>query len=66
MSLQQDIATAFGSAILTLLFAIDMTYSFGIKEPLDYSVSAFSVSAFLLATFPNYKWSLDQFLNQLN
>lgn len=57
---------AYGSAMLTLLFAVVMTYSFGIKEPVDYSVFAFSASAFLLATFHNYKWSLDQFLNQLN
>jgi putative oxidoreductase len=57
---------AYGTAILTLLFAIAMTYSSGIKEPLDYSVFAFSASAFLLATFHNYKWSIDQFLNQLN
>ena len=57
---------AYASALLTLLFAIAMTYSFGIKEPLDYSVFAFSASAFLLATFHHYKWSIDQFLNQLN
>jgi putative oxidoreductase len=57
---------AYASALLTLLFAIAMTYSFGIKEPLDYSVFAFSASAFLLATFHHYKWSIDQFLNKLN
>lgn len=53
---------AFGAAILTLLFAFAMTYSFGIKEPLDYSVFAFSAGAFLLATMPYYKWSIDQLL----
>jgi len=53
---------AFGAAILTLLFAFAMTYSFGIKEPLDYSVFAFSSGAFLLATMPYYKWSIDQLL----
>lgn len=53
----------FGAAIITLLFAIAMTYSFGIKEPLDYSVFAFSAGAFLLATMPYYKWSIDQLLN---
>jgi putative oxidoreductase len=57
---------AFASALLTLLFAIAMTYSFGIKEPLDYSVFAFSASAFLLATFHHYKWSVDQFLNSID
>lgn len=55
---------ALGAAILTLLFAIAMWYSFGVKEPLDYSVFAFSAGAFLLATLPNYKWSIDQLLNK--
>jgi putative oxidoreductase len=53
---------AFGTALLTLLFAFAMTYSFGIKEPLDYSVFAVSAGAFLLATMPYYKWSIDQLL----
>lgn len=48
---------------LTLLFAGAMTYSFGLKEPLDYSVFAFSAGAFLLATLPAYRWSIDQLLN---
>jgi putative oxidoreductase len=50
------------AAMLTLLFAIAMSYSFGIKEALDYSVFAFSAGAFLLATMPGYKWSIDQLL----
>lgn len=53
---------AFGAALLTLLFAFAMSYSFGIKEPLDYSVFTFSAGAFLLATMPYYKWSIDQLL----
>jgi putative oxidoreductase len=53
---------AFGAALLTLLFAFAMTYSFGIKEPLDYSVFAFSAGAFLLATLPYHKWGIDQIL----
>ena len=48
------------AAMLTLLFAFDMTYSFGIKEPLDYSVFTFSAGAFVLSTVPYYKWSIDQ------
>jgi putative oxidoreductase len=51
---------ALGTAILTLIFALAMTYSFGIKEPLDYSVFADCTAAFLLATMPQYRWSLDQ------
>jgi putative oxidoreductase len=38
------------AAILTLLFAIAMTISFGIKEPLDYSVFTFSAACFLVST----------------
>lgn len=51
---------ATGSGILLLLFALAMACSYGIKEPLDYSVFAASAGAFLLATVPFYKWSIDQ------
>ena len=54
---------ACAAGLLTLLFAMAMSYSFGIKEPLDYSVFAFSGGAFLLATMPYYKWSIDQMIN---
>ncbi|KAF2329853.1 DoxX family protein [Flavobacterium daemonense] len=53
---------AVGASILTFLFALAMTYSFGIKEPLDYSVFVFSMGSFLLATADNYRWSLDEYL----
>lgn len=53
---------ASGAAGLTLVFAMAMAVSYGIKEPLDYSVFAFSAGAFLLATLPVYKWSIDQLL----
>ncbi|WP_313000066.1 DoxX family membrane protein [Chryseobacterium gleum] len=53
--------TALCASILTLLFAVAMSISYGIKEPLDYSVFAFSAGAFLLSTFSRYVWSLDQF-----
>ncbi|SDG15198.1 DoxX family protein [Chitinophaga filiformis] len=53
---------ALGAAILTFLFALAMTLSYGIKEPLDYSVFVFSAGAFLLATIPYYKLSIDQLL----
>ncbi|WP_268846948.1 DoxX family membrane protein [Flavobacterium aestivum] len=52
------------AAILTLLFALAMTFSFGVKEPLDYSVFVFSAAAYLLANFPTNKWSINQLLNQ--
>lgn len=56
--------TAWCASILTLFFAIAMSISFGIKEPLDYSVFVFSAGAFLLSSFSRFEWSLDQFLNQ--
>jgi uncharacterized membrane protein YphA (DoxX/SURF4 family) len=55
---------AYSAALLTLLFACAMTYSSGIKEPLDYSVFAFSAGAFLLATMPGHAWSIDQLLKK--
>ncbi|MEE6129739.1 MauE/DoxX family redox-associated membrane protein [Chryseobacterium arthrosphaerae] len=55
---------AWWASILTLLFAIAMSISFGIKEPLDYSVFVFSAGGFLLSTFPHYKWTLEQLLHQ--
>ena len=54
--------TAIGVSILTFLFALAMTYSFGIKDSLDYSVFVFSMGAFLLATTDKYRWSLDEYL----
>lgn len=56
--------TARYASVLTLFFAIAMSISFGIKEPLDYSVFAFSAGAFLLSTFSHYKWSFDHFLHR--
>jgi uncharacterized membrane protein YphA (DoxX/SURF4 family) len=56
---------ALGASILTLLFALAMAYSFGLKEPLDYSVFAFSASAFLLSTMPDYPLSIDQQIKKI-
>ncbi len=55
---------ALSAAVLTLIFAVTMSISFGCKEPLDYSVFVFSAGAFLLSTFPRYSWSLEQLLHQ--
>lgn len=57
---------AIASGILTFLFAIAMTYSFGIKEPLDAGVFVNFTSAFLLATLPKYNWTLDQYFTKNN
>lgn len=53
---------AIGASILTMGFAISMTYSMGLKEPLDYSVFVFSAAAFLLSDMKEYKWSIDEYL----
>lgn len=52
-------AIAFMSGILLLTFALAMTFSLGIKAPLDFSVFSASAGAFLLAGFERYPWSLD-------
>ena len=54
---------AITSSMLTFTFAMAMTYSFGIKEPLDYGVFVNFTAALLLATMSEYKWSLDQYLD---
>lgn len=40
------------SGVLLLLFALAMTFAFGVKPPLDYSVFSASAGAFLLASLP--------------
>lgn len=53
---------AIGASALTMAFAISMTYSMGLKEPLDYSVFVFSTAAYLLSGIKEYKWSADEYL----
>ncbi|MBC9797930.1 DoxX family protein [Sinomicrobium weinanense] len=56
---------AYGAAILTLVFALTMAYSFGVKNPLDYSVFVDSAAAFLLAGMASSgRWSVDSGLNK--
>lgn len=53
---------AAGSALLTLMFALAMAYSYGLKEPLDYSVFVDCSASFLLANMPQFRWSIDALL----
>lgn len=53
---------AIGSGILSLCFALAMAISFGIESPLGYSVFTLSAASFLLATLPEYEWSIDKWL----
>lgn len=56
---------ACAAAVLTLVFALAMAYSFGIKNPLDYSVFVDSAAAFLLANAASSdRWSVDGYLNK--
>ena len=48
------------SGVLLLLFAIGMTGALGIKAPLDFSVFSASGGAFLLASWPEYPFSIDR------
>lgn len=56
---------ACGAALLTLIFAVTMSIASGIKEPLDYSVFAFSAGALVLATADTYIYSLDQVIRHI-
>jgi uncharacterized membrane protein YphA (DoxX/SURF4 family) len=47
------------SGILLLSFALAMTFSLGVKAPLDFSVFSASAGAFLLLAFDRYPLSLD-------
>ena len=48
-------AVALASAGLLVLFGMAMAISFGIKEPLDYSVFSASAAALLVATHPSLR-----------
>jgi putative oxidoreductase len=55
---------AIGSSILSFCFAVSMVISFGIDSPLGYSVFTLSAASLLLATLPQYEWSIDSWLSR--
>jgi uncharacterized membrane protein YphA (DoxX/SURF4 family) len=55
---------AFLSGWLLLLFALAMTFSLGLKAPLNFSVFTASAAAFVLATSREFPWSLDSLRQQ--
>jgi len=55
---------AVGSFLLAFAFAISMAISFGIESPLGYSVFTVGSASLLLATLPEYKWSIDSIINK--
>ncbi len=57
---------AIGSGILSFCFALAMSISFGIESPLGYSVFTLSAASLLLATLPEYNFSLDNLMTRHN
>lgn len=57
---------AFGSSLLTLVFALSMLFFAGYRAPFNYSVFVVSASSLLLACFNEYKWSIDAGLKRIN
>src|SRR6185437_5353612 len=55
---------AFLSGLLTLAFALGMTFGLGIKAPLDYSVFTASAASFLLASMVAFPLSLDSLFSK--
>ena len=51
---------AYGSCILTLIFALSMLLFAGYRAPFTYSVFVVSFSSLLLASSPGYAWSIDE------
>ena len=49
------------TGILTLAFAVAMTFVLGVHAPLNYSVLVFSAASFLLASQETDKLSIDKF-----
>jgi uncharacterized membrane protein YphA (DoxX/SURF4 family) len=52
------------SCLLSLAFALAMAISGGIESPVGYSVFTVSAASLLLATLPDYKWSIDSIINK--
>ncbi len=49
------------TGLMLIAFAISMSLTLGIKAPFDYSVWVGSAGAFLLATQPSFRFSIDEF-----
>lgn len=52
---------ALASFGLTLIFAISMMFFLHFRAPFNYSVFVVSFSSLLLATLPNFPWSVDNY-----
>ena len=54
------------SGVLVLIFGLSMTFAFGIKPALDYSVFAVSAAAFALSTMHNKHLEIDNLIYKKN
>lgn len=54
---------AAGAALLTLVFGVCMAVFLGIGAPFNYPVFVFTGAACVLATIPEYRWSVDELLS---
>jgi uncharacterized membrane protein YphA (DoxX/SURF4 family) len=52
------------SGVLLTIFALTMTLALGVKAPLDFSVFSAAGGALLLATSPNFPFSLDALIQR--
>ncbi len=53
---------ALGTSLLTALFALALSFSFGPKSAIDYAVFVCSAGGLLLAAIPSYYYSVDAWL----
>lgn len=56
---------AIGSCLLTLVFALAMSFFLGIKAPVNFAVFPVCTASLLLATIPVYDWSIDSFFSKI-
>lgn len=55
---------ALGSAIITFVFAMCMTFALGILAPFSYPVYVFTGGALVLSGLGQYRWSLDEYFSK--
>lgn len=54
-----------GAALITFTFAVCMIGASGIGAPFQYPVFVFTGAALVLARLDNFKWSLDNYINEI-
>jgi len=55
---------AYGSFLLTLIFALSMLFFSSYRAPFNYSVFVVSFSSLLLSNYPDFTWSVDKILSK--